>query len=82
MSHVFQATGILKVLVIGWTYKGGHSARSSIMSETVSGQAPGIPYKMKVETSKKVSEWVKERKPREFLLLLLVLGLAAALEWK
>lgn len=52
------------------------------MSETVSGQAPGIPYKMKVETSKKVSEWVKERKPREFLLLLLVLGLAAALEWK
>lgn len=52
------------------------------MTEIVSGQAPGIPYKMKVETSKKVSECVKETEPREFLLLVLVLGLAAALEWK
>lgn len=42
--------------------------------------SPGIPYKIKVETSKKVSECVRERKPREFFLLVLVLGLAAALQ--
>lgn len=52
------------------------------MKLSVSGQAPGIPYKMKVEPTKEVSECVKERKPREILLLVLVLGLAAALEWK
>ena len=45
-------------------------------------QSPGIPYKIKVETTKDVSECVKERNPREFLMLVLVLGLAAALEWK
>lgn len=50
------------------------------MKLSVSGQAPGIPYKMKVETTKEVSECVKNF--REFLLLVLVLGLAAALEWK
>lgn len=51
------------------------------MKLSISGKDPGIPYKMKVETSK-VSECFKKRKRREFLLLVLVLGLAAALEWK
>lgn len=50
------------------------------MKLSISGKDPGTPYKMKVETSKEVSEL--KRKRREFLLLVLVLGLAAALEWK
>lgn len=46
-----------------------------------SGQIPGIFYKIKVETGKKVPDCVKEKKKaRESLLLVLVLGLAAALE--
>lgn len=52
------------------------------MKLSISGKDPGIPYKMKVETSKEVSGCFKDRKCREFLLLVLVLGLAAALEWK
>lgn len=46
---------------------------------SVSGQAPGIFNKMKVGMGKKVPD-CEARKPRESLLLMLVLNLAAALE--